>query len=360
MQINKVLILGAGAIGQVIGTHLRLSGCDVTYWIRPDHISDLEQGVRLYNVKKETELTIAEPKYLTEIEDTDYDALFLCVRSEQIDAALEQVKTHFGEKHDLVVVVLQPGREDAIKAFQALPEMIIVPGAPSFFAYFEEQKVIYWAPKQLPTLMGAPFNETLHVRDEIVRLFNHGGIPTKGVNDLEAEVRFPSVGLNLLLAGFALSGYSLSALQKNQRLLDLCARAIQEGMELTRKDLGFIPIKYLPLTQLNGKTLQTLFWVLEKSPLFVFMQTMWGIHARKISVQTRQNIDDLLALSLQQGQSPPAALTALSAMTANKIDDYLRQHPIKPKHGLQKDLIKNASLAIGSIVLWKWLTRKKS
>ena len=49
MQIEKILILGAGAIGQVIGTHLRLSGCDVSFWVRPYQVEQFkDQGQGIY------------------------------------------------------------------------------------------------------------------------------------------------------------------------------------------------------------------------------------------------------------------------------------------------------------------------
>ncbi|MEZ0370112.1 MAG: ketopantoate reductase family protein, partial [Candidatus Sericytochromatia bacterium] len=88
MQINNVLILGAGAVGQVIGTHLRLSGCDVTFWVRASQREALEnKGLTIYNVKTETELHISAPQVVTRVPaDSKYDALFICVRSDQLDA----------------------------------------------------------------------------------------------------------------------------------------------------------------------------------------------------------------------------------------------------------------------------------
>jgi len=362
MQIQKVLILGAGAIGQVIGTHLRLSGCDVSFWVRPYQKESFEtQGFTLYNRSSETELHIAAPQLLTEIpEDARYDALFLCVRSDQLDAALPQIKARFAQAEHMVLVTFQPGREDALKVFRALPDLVIVPGAPAFSAYFNENRVEYWAPKALPTLIGAPFNETLQIRDQIVQLLQRGGIPSKGVNDLEAEVRFPSAALVVLLAAFHLADCSFKSLSQNKKLLNLAAQGLQEAIAITKKDLGFIPVKYKAFEHISGKTLSQLLWALEHSPLFGFMQNMWASHARKIETQTYKNLDDLLALSLHQSKNAPAALTALAAMTPAKIGEYLKTSSQFTGKDPKKSLKFGVAMGLGGLVLWKLLTRKRS
>ncbi|PIQ26309.1 hypothetical protein COW36_15035 [bacterium (Candidatus Blackallbacteria) CG17_big_fil_post_rev_8_21_14_2_50_48_46] len=362
MQIQKVLILGAGAIGQVIGTHLRLSGCDVSFWVRPSQKEAFEQsGFSLYNLSSETELHIAAPQILTEIpEDLHFDALFLCVRSDQLEPALEQIKQRFHQAENMILVTFQPGREDALKVFRALPDLIIVPAAPAFSAYIENSRVEFWAPKAMPTLIGAPFNETLQVRDDLVKTLQKGGIPTKGVNDLEAEVRFPSAALVALLAAFHLAGCSFKNLSQNKKLLNLAAQGIQEAIAITKKDLGFIPLKYKAFEHISGTVLEKFFWTLEHSPMAGFMQSMWGVHARKIEKQTFQNLDDLLALSLHQSKNAPPALTALAAMTPAKIGEYLKTSTRFSKTQNNRSLKLSLAMGLGGFVLWKLLARKRS
>lgn len=349
-------------MGQVIGTHLRLSGCDVSFWVRPSQQEALEsKGLTLYNIKTETELHISAPQIITEIPaDAKYDALFICVRSDQLDAALAQVKEQLASVEDLVIVPIQPGRDDGLKVFRALPDGIVVPMTPAFSAYFGEARVEYWAPKALPTLVGPPFNETLHVRDEIVKLLQQGGIPAKGVNDLEAEVRFPAAALQALLAAFHLADYSLKHLSQNKKLLNLTAQGIREGIEITKRDLGFIPIKYKPLEHVSGETLFALLWAMEHSPYQSFFQKMWEIHARKIKTQTYRNLDDLLALSLQQSKAPPVALTALNAMTPGKIGEYLKTTRQFSGRDPQKTLKMGVAVGVGSLMLWRFLKKSRS
>lgn len=361
MQINNVLILGAGAVGQVIGTHLRLSGCDVTFWVRASQREALEdKGLTIFNVKNETELHISAPQVVTQIPaDVHYDALFICVRSDQLDEALTQVKDEIQALEDLVVIPIQPGRDDGLKTFRALPEAIVVSLTPSFSAFGGEGRVEYWAPKWLPTLVGPPFNETLHVRDEIVRLLTQGGVPAKGVNDLEAEVRFPSAALQVLLGAFHLSGYSFKRLSHNHKLLRLTAQGIREAMQIVKRDLGFIPVKYKLFEHLSAESLQALLWSMEHSAQSDFLQKMWEVHAPKIHTQTFRNLDDLLTLSLQQTKHPPVALTALTAMTPEKIGEYLKTTRQFSGKDSQRAMKMAVAIGLGSFVFWRMLKRSR-
>jgi ketopantoate reductase len=364
MQINKVLILGAGAVGQVIGTHLRLSGCDVSFWVRPSQIETLEsKGLTLHNVKTDTELHISAPQVITSpTQGESYDAVFICVRSEQLDEALSQIQSAFDSLDNMVIIPIQPGRDDGLKVFRALSEAVVVPMSPAFSAYLSEaDRIEYLALKQTPSLVGPPYNETLHVRDEIVRLLQQGGIPTKGVNDLEADTRFISVALQCLVVALGLSEFSLKKLSHNKGLLNMTAQAITEGVEITRQDLGFIPLKYKPLQVLNGDGLKAFLWTLNRSKHQAFFESMWAAHARKIQEQSYGNLEELVTLSLQQSKNPPLALTALNAMTPSKIGEFLKSNrAFNGKKSNKAKLKQAAVLTAGAFVLMRLLKRKKA
>ena len=363
MQINKVLILGAGAVGQVLGTHLRLSGCDVSFWVRPSQKEALEsKGLTLHNVKTDTELHISAPQVLTAPEAGEkYDAIFICVRSEQLDEALSQIQSAFDSLEDMVIIPIQPGRDDGLKVFRALSEAVVVPMSPAFSAYLEADRIEYLALKQTPTLVGPPYNETLHVRDEVVRLLQQGGIPTKGVNDLEADTRFVSVAIQCLVAALNLSDFSLKKLTHHKRLLNMTAQAIVEGVEITRQDLGFIPLKYKPLQMLTGEGLQAFLWSINRSKHAAFFEAMWKVHAEKIQTQSYHNLEELINLSLQQSKKPPLALTALNAMTPAKVSEFLKSNRAFNGKVSSKARLKKAALwGAGAIIVLRLLKRKKA
>ncbi len=350
-------------MGQVIGTHLRLSGCDVTFWVRPSQKEALEsKGLTLYNVKTETELHISAPQVVTEVPaDAQYDAVFICVRSEQLDEALSQIQSAFASLENMVIIPIQPGRDDGLKVFRALSEAVVVPMSPAFQAYFATERVEYLAPKKMASLVGPPYNETLHVRDEIVRLLQQGGIPAKGVNDLEADTRFPGVMIQCVVIALGLVDFSLQKLSQHSRLLNLTAQAIEEGIEITRQDLGFIPLKYKPLQKLNGEALKAILWGMNRSKHQTFFENMWAAHGRKIQEQSYGNIEELINLSLQQSKTPPMALTALNAMTPAKINEFLKSNRQFNGKTTSKAKVKKAILlGVGAVVVLRMLKRKKA
>lgn len=362
LKLNQILILGAGAIGQVIGTHLRLSGCDVTFWVRESQKPELEKkGLTIFNIKTETELHISAPQLLTQIPaEAKYDAIFICVRSDQLDAALAQIKSSFAHLEDMLIIPMQPGRDDALKTFRALSDAIIVPMTPTFSSFATDTRIEYWAPKQMPNLVGPPFNETLHVRDELVRLLQQGGLPTKGVTDIEAETRIPSAALIVLMTGLYLADDSLSKLFKNKALLNLCAQAIQEAVAIVKKDLGFIPLKYKALETISADALQAFYWSLQRAHLGGFLEKMWKSHAPKVRQQTYLNLEDLLNLSVSQSKKTPVALTALAAMTPAKISEYLKSAKHLKQNDSQKMLQLGLSLGFGALMLWRFIKRRRA
>lgn len=358
MQIKKVLIVGAGAVGRVIGAHLKLSNCDVSFWVRPGQVEQMtSEGLTLFNLKTHTELHLGSPKVVTEISaDEHFDLVFLCVRSDQLDTALEMLQPALAHQ-DTILVTWQPGRNDAIKTFHALPQLTIVPAEPGFSAYMANNRVEYQFSKRMPTLIGAPFNETLHVRDELVALLNGSGLPTKGVNDLEAEIRVPfSAGVTFLMA-FELAGFSLEALRRNRSLAHLTAQAIREAVHIVKKDMGFVPLKYKMLEHLTPTMLLNALWALDKMSPDNPFRTMWDIHSRKIQSQTYAMVQDLIELSIEQKNSPAMALTTLSAMTPDKINSHLET--VRIPSSSRKALIVGLAASVGGLLLLKNLARRK-
>ena len=44
----NVLIVGAGAVGQVYGRHFQRGGADVAYLVKPEHLDETRRGFTLY------------------------------------------------------------------------------------------------------------------------------------------------------------------------------------------------------------------------------------------------------------------------------------------------------------------------
>lgn len=85
----RILVFGAGAIGSLYAGKLAAAGETVSLLARGQRLRLLERdGVRLVEAKS-GEATDTRPAILGEIDpDTEFDVLLLCVRADQVDAAL--------------------------------------------------------------------------------------------------------------------------------------------------------------------------------------------------------------------------------------------------------------------------------
>ncbi len=96
----KILILGAGVVGTTYGWQLSIAGHDVTLFVRPGRRVSLEQdGVRIRcrdDRKKPAVATehLYRPQLTDHLRaDDNYELIMVCVRAQQLDAALSVVKS---------------------------------------------------------------------------------------------------------------------------------------------------------------------------------------------------------------------------------------------------------------------------
>lgn len=90
-----VVIYGAGAIGGVIGAHLFSSGTPTTLIARGRHLEAIRtNGLVLDTAQGREALQIPTAATASEIDWTDESVVFLCVKSQQTAAALEDLRFH--------------------------------------------------------------------------------------------------------------------------------------------------------------------------------------------------------------------------------------------------------------------------
>ena len=86
----NVLIVGAGAVGQVYGRHLALGGAHVHYFVREKYAEELRRGLAFYplNGRKPRASAIRMPvaptdvlTRLDEVKAITWDQVYLCMSS---------------------------------------------------------------------------------------------------------------------------------------------------------------------------------------------------------------------------------------------------------------------------------------
>jgi len=91
--MGQIVVYGAGAIGSVVGGHLFRAGCAVTLIARPAHVQAIRQGgLRLITPSGVFNLPIPAVTSPREIAFQPDDVVFLCMKGQDTEAALRDLK----------------------------------------------------------------------------------------------------------------------------------------------------------------------------------------------------------------------------------------------------------------------------
>ena len=228
-----VAILGAGALGVVFGVRLALVGSvDVSFVTR--HGGAAGGGrLRIERVDDDGEvLELATPEWSTTI-PPQVDVVLVCVRAEQIDAALAaQLRAEAGA--DVPIVVMTPMMPHTFERLRAELGPRVLAGMPGVVAYRSQPGAFrYWLPRVASTMIDEPRPARADV-DELVKRLDAAGITTKlalGVHESN-----PATTVTFMPLAFALDvAGGVDALLDDHDLLHLALDAAREGGELASR-----------------------------------------------------------------------------------------------------------------------------
>ena len=127
---NRVLVVGAGAVGQVYGLHLRRGGARVSFLVKPAHAAWCQQGFALHRLRSRR---VTETDRLDDIEvltdagaaaSLGWDQVWLTVASDALRG--DWLGAFLGALGDATVVALQPDLDDRTLLLRYLPEAQLV------------------------------------------------------------------------------------------------------------------------------------------------------------------------------------------------------------------------------------------
>jgi 2-dehydropantoate 2-reductase len=224
-----VAIVGAGALGTVFGGYLAVrGGATVTLVVRPEHARDAG-AIRLERVEDGDVVVWRDPTRATAIPG-DADVVIVCVRHEQIDAALIALLEAGPDVPAVIMTpMLPPGYE---RLCAALPGRVVA-GMPGVVAYANDAGAVrHW----LPRVASTQLEETRPIApatQELATTLSRAGIATKfelGVHELNpaTTVSFVPILMALDVAG------GIDPLLADDALLQLGLDGAQEGIALAR------------------------------------------------------------------------------------------------------------------------------
>jgi ketopantoate reductase len=311
----RILIVGAGAVGQVYGWHLQKGGAQVTFFVRPKHRAEASGDLRLYFMhgKHEREVHVwRADDVLTDADDAvarHFDQIWLCIST----AALERSLDTKDELHRLLektggttVVSMGPGLH--LKALLApyVPNRRRVDGGITMVSYqapLVEGEVE--APGIACFLPGpSPFSGPEAQR--VVDALRRGGGKAKVHADTGALMAYGSATLMPTMAALEGAGWKLAGLRKGP-WAELAADAAGEARAIVGAQVD--ASAPFGTAFIRATTLKLASWMAPKIAPFE-LEIYLRYHFTKVRDQTER----LLARYVEEGERlglPHAALSEL-------------------------------------------------
>ncbi len=331
-KVLNVLLVGAGAVGQVYGYYLAKADADVSFLVKEKHAAECRRGFLLYylnnRAKRRDPIRFSASGIFTkpeELTQKKWDQVYLCFSSTALQSYLagEDFKRLRAAIGNATLVLLQPGPEDREAVLKQFPADQLISGMISIVSYhaplegesFPETGVAYWIPPLSPSPLSGP---KMRLK-EVVDALNQGGLPAKAHPDVAKLSAFPAALLMPFLVALENAGWSFNQLKASDALT-LVSRATSEAMAILSKRLGTHPPRLLGLFGKKiGKTAYKS--ILSLAPHFTPfpLETYLKAHFTKVGDQTRLIMRTYVELGKKEDLSTQALETLMTQIDANRV-----------------------------------------
>ncbi len=306
----RVLIIGAGAVGQVYGWHLQRGGAEVTYLVKEKYRAAAEAGYTLFPLngwgapKRERFEGFSVVSTPDEVAARPFDQVWITISSTALRGDW-RVPT-LDAIGDATVVSFCPGHEDADLLRADVPDDRLVWGMIPFIAYqaplpgetrFAEEGLAFWH----PPLARTPLSGARPGATAAVRALRRGGCGATRAKDVPTAAMFPTALMMPHLVALELCDWSFAAV-RGAEVLGLAAKASREACAVLAEDKQVaVPL----LTKLARPALIGFLSRLAPVVMPLDIETYLQYHFTKVGDQTRLFIDGYLALAAAQGRDVP-------------------------------------------------------
>lgn len=301
----RILIIGAGAVGQVYARHLAAAGHDITFFVKPEHAAGLADGLPLHclgHIRHRSEVWrgYGVVSRSADIATGAWDQIWLCIASDALRSPLAgQVLSGAGKA---TVVCLQPGPEDAdrVRAAVGDPAQVVqglitfisfqspLPGrpGPAGIAYF------------LPPLVPGLFSGRPERVQPVVAALRQGGMRARAVADLEAATGGSEGMMIPLVAALEHNGWRLRGFTRTPAFALGRDAALEALTALSARSGARVPgLRRLLLSRPASAVLLAL----APSVLPLALEPYLRYHFSKVGLQTRQMLESYIAIGEREG-----------------------------------------------------------
>jgi hypothetical protein len=297
----RFTIIGAGAVGAVLGLHLGAAGHEIEYVVRTAH------GERTFRLRDaRSGATVHEARAtVRRAEDAGplSDVVLVCVRGEQVDDAMRTVA--IAAPAAPVVAIAAPVELGDLARLRARhPGVAIVTIEPAFLAWSDTDDAWRWVrPRWLRSVLS--HEDDVAARNAcrvLARVLGEAGIRARVARSAHAELRSPFSSGLAVLAAWELRGWPDDLLRGEPKLRRRTVHAMREAARAVRaqsRGLAGWVLRWAPRPVL-GVLVQLLPHLLSTE-----QRTMWRQHGPKIAAQTRRMLDEVLVQAREGGVAAP-------------------------------------------------------
>ena len=179
----KILILGAGGWGALVGAYLASAGADVTLLFRRHlHVDEIEKNNGCLIIEKiDSEILVPVKATVKPEEVTEIDLVIVAVKNHDSEKALRSIQ----HLHPKAVASVQNGlgHESTLKKFFPKAEILRIVSrvAGSLINYGRVRR----GDADFPTWIGNPENGITPMVSQVSALFNDAGLPCEASADID-------------------------------------------------------------------------------------------------------------------------------------------------------------------------------
>jgi len=290
----RVLLVGAGAVGQVFGRYLQEAGCDVSFLVKERYAEEARRGFTLHElglfqrasapgVFSGFDVLVSHQ----EVAARGWDQVWLCVSSTALRAGnwVDALARATGEA---TWVMLQPALADREWLLQWIPPERLVSGMIPFISFQAPLKpgdplprpgTAFWFPPLARGLFSGP-SERLQ---PVLRTLKAGGYPAARHADTARAAAIPSAVLTVFVDGLEAAGWSFARFLERDSL-ERVSPAAREAVRIAAWRTKGNASAVLPL--LRPLLFKALLPVIARLAPFD-LETYLRVHFTKVGEQTR-------------------------------------------------------------------------
>jgi 2-dehydropantoate 2-reductase len=304
----KILVVGAGAVGQVYGLHLAAAGHELSFFVKEKYAAELAGGLTLHQLgrwrSRERKLTgYGVLSDVAEVAAQRWDQVWLTLPSDALRGEL--CTALLGVVGAATVIVLQPGISDGDHVRSLLPPAQVVQGMIPFISFHSPlpdgkgpEGMAFFLPPMAPTLIAGEAERA----GQVIAALKAGGLAARAVEDFSRATAANTAFFQCMIAALECNRWQLHSLPGSPALHQGLAAA-REATAVAAAETGASTLAMQPL-------LRPLVWRLLMpviTRIFPFnIEVYLKYHFSKVGGQTRDMLDSYVALGRRHGLSTEA------------------------------------------------------